>query len=135
MGRVVGRGLEGLAVFAFSQLILGLALLIQLLPSLVQGLIALYRIALILSYRLFSQILNRLNPLTMPHGVHISWGLWRVASSVVLSLAIGLTLWLLLGWHLSLMLVAALIVHGLIVGLTWEEIEKPAGLHLGVNVE
>jgi len=67
--------------------------------------------------------------------INILAGPSRVIASLLLSLILGLLFLLLTdlpmtGWSIGLSL-----LHGLSVGLAWDEIEKPGGLQLGVKIQ
>ncbi len=135
LGRLFFRMVGSMIAFAAAQLFVGLAILVRLLPALVAGAQAVFQISLILSFRLYRLILEQIAPYAEGYGVEISTGLGRIGTTIALSLAIGMGLWLLIGWQLSWLLVGALAIHGLIVGLAWDEIEKPGGLQMGVRIE
>ena len=57
------------------------------------------------------------------------------ATAILVSAALGLSFASLVGWPHPAWATGLALVHGLILGLAWDEIEQPEGLHLGVRVE
>jgi hypothetical protein len=135
MGRLFSRMIGSMLAFAAAQFALGVAILVRLLPVAAAGALAALRISLILSYRLDRLILAKIAPYGEGYGVDVTSGLGRIGMTMTLSLLLGIGLWLLIGWHVSWLLVGVLAIHGLIVGLAWDEIEKPGGLQMGVKIE
>jgi hypothetical protein len=88
---------------------------------------------LIVSYRFYHRILTTLAPAITRTGVDVLAGNWRVAATTCLSLVIGVLVSLLALPLLPVVLVLAAI-HGLVVGLVWDEIEQPGGLQLGTRL-
>jgi hypothetical protein len=135
LGRLFFRMISSMIAFAMAQLFVGVAVLVRLLPALVAGAQAGFQISLILAFRLYRLILKQSAPYADSYGLDITSGLGRLGTTTGLSLVLGMGLWLLIGWHVSWLLVGVLGMHGLIVGLAWDEIEKPGGLQMGVKIE
>ena len=133
MFRLLGSVLAGVCLAALGLILSGLAALLRLLPRLTRlGL----RGFLILSFRLYHLLLTRVAPGVEQHlNVKVLAAPSRVVACFLLSLVLGLSFLLLTnlpvtGWGVGLSL-----LHGLAVGLAWDEIEKPGGLQLGVKIE
>jgi hypothetical protein len=135
LARLFFRIIGSMLAFAAAQFAVGVAILVRLLPVAAAGALALFRISLILSYRLDRLILQQIAPYGEGYGVDVTSGLGRLGATITLSLGLGIGLWLLIGWHLSWVLAGALAIHGLVVGVAWDEIEKPGGLQMGVKIE
>jgi hypothetical protein len=135
LGRLFFRMIGSMFAFAAAQFFVGMAIIVRLLPTIAAGLLAIFRISLILSFRLDRLMLEQIAPLAAGYGVNITRGLGRIGTTIGLSLVIGAGVWWVIGWHMSWLLAVAFAIHGLIVGLAWDEIEKPGGLQMGVKIE
>jgi hypothetical protein len=136
MLRIVEHLLVSACLSSGAAILMSIAILLRLLPHLPNAIRVALRAVLILSFRLYRCLLRPLAPvLRRGLGIRIFDVLPRVTACVMLSLAAVLvTLRLadlpLKGWSIGIAL-----LHGLAVGLTWDEIEKPGGLQLGVKQE
>jgi hypothetical protein len=116
--------LASLAVLFFS-----LAIWLRLLPHLLRG-------VLILSFRLYSFLLVPIaEPMRADIGVDILDGFWRVICCLLLSGSFGLLLLVVLGLPITVWSVGLCLLHGLVVGLAWDEIQQPGGLQLGTKIK
>ena len=133
---VLERALLGACIFAIVQFFLSLAIVFRLLPASFRALHRLLRGLLILSFRFYRLILVRLvGPVGQQLGLDILVGIPRVTTTSLLSLLLGSALLLLIGRNLTGWTLALFLIHGLLVGLTWDEIESPGGIQLGVRIE
>jgi hypothetical protein len=113
---------------------LSIVALLRLLPTFLRAVRFGVRGILILSFRLYSLVLTRLAPLVQQQtGIDVLNGMARIAATVALSFALGmlffgLTRAVITGWGVGL-----LVLHGLSVGLAWDDIAEPDGLRLGVK--
>lgn len=133
--RIFTRSIEGLILLAVSQLVVGMAVLVRLLPTFLRGLATLVRVILILSYRFYRLILEWAAPAAAAQGIDLQVGLWRVGATGLLSVVFGLLGWVVLGLNTTTLALIIFMVHGLIVGLAWDALERPDGLQLGVRLE
>ena len=130
LGRMlVGALLFGLILFFFS-----LASTVRLLPRLIEGIRRIVRTALILSFRFYRLILVRVRPALLEHlGVDILADHTRLVACLLLSLAFGLIPLVFISLANTAWILGASILHGLLVGLAWDDIENPGGVQLGVD--
>jgi hypothetical protein len=117
-------------------LLLSVAAVLRLLPPLLAAARQASRWLLILSFRFYFLILSALSgPCRRYLRVNPLVGLARLCATVLLSLAIGTSgLWL-ADLPVTVWTIGALGVHGLLVGLIWDEALEPGGLRLGVSIE
>ena len=129
-------GLAGTCLASLSLAFLSIAALLRLLPRFLNLIRLGLRGLLILSFRFYHLLLTRMAPIIQQRlNIDILAGHLRVIASLLLSLILGLLFLLLTnlsvtGWGIWLSL-----LHGLAVGLAWDEIEKPGGLQLGVKIQ
>jgi hypothetical protein len=123
-------------LFSVAQLFLALAVLVRLIPAFARFMRLCLRAFFILSYRLYALVLWPIaTPLKKYLGLNILAGLWRVLATVGLSLGVGLALVVITHGPLTGWIVALFVLHGLIVGLVWDEIEHPSDLQLGAKIQ
>lgn len=123
-------------VFSLNMFFLALAGLLQLLPTAIPLVGRVLWALLVLSCRLYVLVLVRLAPLVRARtGVDLTDGLWRVGATLTLSLLVGTFFLFLLAWPVNGVLATLFILHGLFVGLAWEEIQDHGGLQLGVKLQ
>jgi len=128
--------LVGACCLSIIATFLSLAALLRLLPALFAVIRLALREILILSFRLYSLVLTRLAPFIQQRiGIDVLTGIPRIAATLVLSLVLGLLLLALTRIHITGWSVGLSILHGLAVGLVWNEIEEPGGLRLGVKAK
>ena len=126
--------LVGACLTAFSMVLFSLALLLRLFPRLLGFARLCLRELLTLSFRLYRMILTWLDTIFQYRlGVNLLTGYRRVLACLFLSLILGLLIVTLAGLSISGWSVILSLLHGLIVGLTWDEIEEPEGFRLGVK--
>ena len=133
--RLFGFSLIGISLFVLSLVFIFLALLIRFLPRsfpfIRQGL----RIFLILSYRFYKLSLIRIAPsIDRVCGLDILDGHWKLIVCTLLSLIFGLSIHLVTRTHVNVLLMGLAGLHGLSVALIWDELENPAGIHLGERI-
>lgn len=134
--RLFGNLIVTTCFLSLTFFFLSLAISIRLLPKLLPFLRTLLRWFLILSYRFYILILTRLAPILHSYlDIDLLNGMPRVAATLLLSLALGLLLHLLTDLPVSGWIIALLAIHGLVVGLAWDELENPEGFRLGVNIQ
>ena len=115
---------------------LSLAALLRLLPVLLNAIRLGLRAILILSYRLYALVLTRVAPEVEERlGFDILTGIPRLVATVLLSLVSGLLFVTITHLPLTAWIWVLLVLHGLAVGLAWDEIAQPGGLQLGGRVQ
>jgi hypothetical protein len=134
--RLFEHVLVGACLSSLSLALFGITACLRLLPRFLHLARLGLRGFLVLSFRLYYRVLSHLAPAARRHlRIDILTGGHRVAASASFSLVLGLLLVLILGrpvtgWSLGLSL-----LHGLFVGLVWDDIEEPGGFRLGVNTQ
>ncbi len=108
------------------------AAFLRVLPPFFRFLHRCLRVLLIVSYRLYRLILNAL---TSWSGIELAQGWLRVLVTTVCSTLLGLGVHSLAHWSLQWWSLGMFVLHGLSVGLVWDEIEKPGGVQMGVTLE
>lgn len=127
---LIGACLSSLSLFFFS-----LVALLRLLPGLLRFIHVCLRSILILSYRLYRLVLMWLDRHVQHRlGLTILSGYLRVIACLVLSLLLGALILLVTDLPFPGWIVGLSVIHGLIVGLAWDELEDPGGLQLGVKM-
>ena len=128
--------LVGTLVASLSLFFVSLAGLLRLLPRLLQFLRHCLRSLLILCVHLYRFIFSLIAPM-------IQWFLpidlmanpWRMIACVLVSLLIGLLVPLVTQMPEMAWIIVPSLLHGLGVGLTWNEIEEPGGLQMGTRIQ
>ena len=133
--RFFGFSLLGISLLAISLIFVILALLIRILPRLLPFLRQGLRMFLLLSFRLYKVILERIAPCVFrSFGVDILNGHWRLAMCILLSLALGLFIPLFSKSPINGWLMGLTALHGLLVAMIWDDVENPEGIHLGARI-
>jgi len=90
---------------------------------------------LVVSARFYYLLITALTPsIKRWLDINVLEGLWRPAATMVLSLAIGSLVLLLVGWGVGILSLLCLAIHGLLVGLLWDELMDDASLQMGVKM-
>jgi hypothetical protein len=110
--------------------------LIRLLPQLARLGHQALRAFFVQSSRAYELILVRLAPFAEKHlRIDLLGDAPRLGASILLSLTLGLLVAVIAGWRLSVWTVGLPILHGLAVGLRWNEIDEPQGFRLGSRIQ
>ena len=122
--------------FSVILLFLSLAGLLRLLPALIPYVRRALRWLFVLSFRLYRHVLAWLAPYVEAYlGFSVVAGFPRVVAAVLLSVILGVTFLLLAHWSITAWSVGLCVLHGLVVGVAWDELEESEGLRLGVKAE
>jgi len=133
--RILSRFLFGSLLFSMMLLFLSVATSIRLFPGLMKLIHQFLRGFLILSYRLYHIILLVIQPAVARwFEADILHGNFRLAFCVFFSAIISLIPITLVGPSWSLWVLSFWILHGLFVGLAWDDIENPGGIQFGMHL-
>jgi hypothetical protein len=136
VGSLLTQLLVGACLLSPIVFFLSLAAFLHLLPAFVRFCHWCVRATLILSYRLYALILGWLAPvIRRVTGIDPRVGWPRLGATLLLSAAIGIAILLVThlpfnGWSATV-----IVIHGLAVGLAWDEIASPGGLQLGERIQ
>lgn len=134
-GFVFGTLILGTTVFAMNLFFVGVAGVLRLIPMLVPLAGRALWGLLVFSCRLYYLLLTRLAPVIQRHTkVKILTGLWRLGTTVSMSLGLGLVLLLVLHLPINPWTVIPLVLHGLFVDFAWDEIPGLSELQMGVRI-
>lgn len=101
-------------------------------PRLLQGLLALLRLFFRLSFQVYAFCFGRLRPIIFSAtGIDLLLPKERTLAAALSSLLIGSGIFLWLGWDISYWWLTLFAIHGLVVGISWEQIEHPGEFRLG----
>jgi len=129
-------GLVGTCLASMSLVFLSIAALLRLLPQFLKLIRLGLRGFLILSFRFYHLLLTRIAPVIQQClNINVLTVHLRVVASLLLSLILGLVFLFLTSLPVTGWSVGLSVLHGLSVGLAWDEIEKPGGLQLGVKIQ
>ena len=132
----LGQLFAAVTVFTLNTLVISVAGLLRLLPVLLPVLARLAWGAVLLSFRLYHLLLRRAAPVIKNRwGINILDSLWRVVATTLLSLVLGLTIFLFVSFPVNPWTILLLLGHGLFVGLTWNEISQGEELTTGVRIQ
>jgi len=124
--------LLNLCLFGAAQVFLALAALLRLTPAFLIFARACLRGGLLLSCQFYRLVLTPLSSLVERQwGVSLLDGFPRIGATLMLSLVIGLLFLWLIGWPITGWSIGLLSAHGLFVGLAWDDLQHPNGLHMG----
>ena len=106
--------------------------LLRNLPEILRSARHALREFLILTYRAYKPIVNRLQPIAQ-RLLHLEIGKTplRVIATGIISLLLLLVFDLVVGWPISLLLSVLAILHGTTVGLLWDDLDHADGLQTG----
>ena len=129
--------LTSIFFFAIDFFVLALAGIIRLMPSMFRSGRMILNQFMDFSYQFYRFIMSHIAPFFQERwGFNILVGSFRVLTTVVLSLVLGLLFLLIFGLPLNVWTVALCILHGLAVGLVWGGAEVVSeGFRMGSNVE
>lgn len=134
--RLISTLIVGSCFLSITLFFLSLAASLRLLPKLLGFLFRVLRWFMILSYRLYAFILERLaEPAYRLFEIDLYAGFARVVITTMFSTVVGLSIHLLTDLPSSEWIIAAFALHGALVGLIWERLLDPGGLMLGVNLD
>jgi len=123
-------------LFSLAQCFIALALLLRFLPATAKFARFCLRGLLILSFRWYRLLLTQIAPfLKRLVGIDILAGIARVGATILLSLLQGFVLLFLLHWPIAVWNVGLFVLHGLLVGLAWDEMEHPGDLQMGAHIQ
>jgi len=133
---MLGNFLATTIIVSLNLLIVTLTGALRLLPSFMRSTRFLLGKFISLSCQFYRMILNRVSPLLQKRlGIDIQSGLLRVASTNLLSLALGLLIFSIFGIPITIIGVGLCLLHGLVVGLLWREAEHPEDqFHMGRDI-
>jgi len=134
---MLGNFLATTIIVSLNLLIVALTGALRLLPSFMRSARFLLGRFISLSCQLYRMILNQISPILERHwGIDIQSGLLRIASTNILSLVLGLIIFSIFGFPITIISVGLCLLHGLVVGLVWREGEHPADqFHLGQDIQ
>lgn len=122
-------------VFAISFFFVALANALRLLPTLVPIIGRMVWGIVVLSCRVYYLLLNRIAPdVEKRFKIKILEGLWRLATTFVVSLVLGLVLLLLTSLPLNIWTMIPFVLHGLFVDFVWDDIPGWGELQMGVRL-
>lgn len=125
----------GVCAFSLLQGAIGLAAVLRLLPALLGLARYLTRLLFVGSLRLYRLLLTHVAPLVKrTAGIDLLTGIPRLIAVLLLSTSLWLATLLLLGVGLSAWTIAPAVLHGLIVGLLWDDLAQPGELQMGIKL-
>ncbi len=134
--RLISTLIVGSCFLSITLFFLSLAASLRLLPQLLGFLFQLLRWFLILSYRLYAFIVERLaDPAYRLFEIDLYAVFARLMITMLFSTSVGLTIHLLTDLPWSLWIIGTCALHGALVGLIWDKFLDPGGLMLGINID
>ena len=133
---MLGNFLATTIIVSLNLLIVTLTGALRLLPSFMRSTRFLLGRFISFSCQLYRMILNPLSPfLQRRWGIDIQSGLLRIASTNLLSLILGLLIFVIFGFPITIISVSLFLLHGLVVGLVWRDGDHPTDqFHLGQDI-
>lgn len=136
LSRIVSRVLVGSVFVSLAALLMSMASLVRVFPWLLRLGHRLLRGLLILSYRLYNLILSSMRDFVLQAvRLDVLIGYPRLAMCLLLSVTVGLVVIMLTNTALVGWVLGCCALHGLFVGLAWDDIENPGGIRLGRRLE
>lgn len=122
----------GSAIFLF----LSLAILLRLSPGFLSALRRLVWGIVVVTYRLYAMVFDLVTQgRFQQREADNQFIAGRMLGCAMLSLLIGSGIILLLQWPLNLIWIGLFTLHGLFIGLFWDEIPNAGGFRLGERIE
>jgi hypothetical protein len=133
---MLGNFLATTIIVSLNLLIVTLTGALRLLPSFMRSTRFLLGRFISFSCQLYRMILNRISPILQRRwGIDIQSGLLRIASTNLLSLILGLLIFVIFGFPITIISVSLFLLHGLVVGLVWRDGDHPTDqFHLGQDI-
>jgi len=136
LSRVFGSIVIGVCLSGFVIILMTLFLGVRNLPSILATLQRFVRVIFRGSYRLYSAILSPVRVWAFQGtGYDIFHPVVRMLCTGILSLAIGAGLLAIFSLNISTWILILLAIHGLFVGLAWDNILRSDDFQMGVNLE
>ena len=136
VSRLFSTLIVGSCFLSVTLFFLSLAASLRMLPKLIGFLMQVLRGLMILSYRLFTIILDSLaDPVYRLFIVDLYALFARTIVTTLLSASVGLSIHLLTDLSWSIWIIAGCAIHGILVGLIWDKFLEPGGLMLGINID
>jgi len=133
--RLISTLIVGSCFLSITLFFLSLAASLRLLPKLLELIFRVLRWFMVLSYRLYAFIVERLaDPAFRLFEIDLYAVFARLMIALLLSTLVGLTIHLLVDLSWSIWIIAGFALHGALVGLIWDRFLDPGGLMLGVNL-
>jgi hypothetical protein len=130
----LGRVLIGALFFGLTFLLINFMAVVRLLPYLLVGVRRIVRNLVILSYRFYRMTFIRLQPMIQNQlGIDVLNGPARLILCILFSLALGSLALIFVDLSTGIWIIGISFLHGLFVGLAWDDIENPGGVQLGVE--
>jgi len=124
-----------LCLVLYVQFFIVLAFALRLVPTLLRFAGACLRMFLVVSYRFYRMLLTPAANVVRAHsGVDLVAGLWRIVATTLVSLLLGLAVMAVTPLVASAVSLGLCLVHGLVVGIIWDEAEHPGNLYLGAKL-
>ena len=106
------------------------------LPAIARLVVAVLQMFLRLSFRLYSFLFTRMAPaFRSVIGINILTGKTRVVASATTSLVLGAPILFVTGLPIVEWSIGAILIHGVLVGLTWDEQKELEGLQMGTPIK
>ena len=130
----LGRALMGALFFGLTFLLINFMAVVRLLPLLLVGVRRIMRNVVILSYRFYRMTFIRLQPMIQNQlGIDVLNGPARLILCILFSLVLGSLALFFINLSAWFWIMGISFLHGLFVGLAWDDIENPGGVQLGVE--
>lgn len=134
--RILGTIVIGVCLSSFGMILMSLLLSLRNLPRLLASLQNGLRRFLRLSFEVYALLIKRVRIWVLYYtGLDLLTPFPRCATTIALSLLIGWGISFVLGFALAGWMLVLLVLHGLFVGLAWEQITTPDDFQLGARVE
>jgi hypothetical protein len=134
--RILGNILVGVCLSSFGIILMSLLLQLRNLPRMMSGLQNSVRRLLRFSFEIYSALLKKIRIWVLYYtGIDLLMPIPRTMTTIALSLLIGWGGMSLIGLALADWMIVLLSLHGLFVGLAWEQITTPDDFQLGGRAE
>lgn len=134
--RILGTILVGMCLSSFGVLLMTLLLSLRNLPRLLANLKNWLRNLLRFSFEIYAALLTRVRVWVLYYtGIDLLLPIPRTMTTIALSLIIGWGGMSLIGFTLTGWMMALLTLHGLFIGLAWDQITTPNDFQLGDRAE
>lgn len=107
-------------------------LVLQWLPRMLAFVRDAAQVALVISCYVYRAVINQIRPLGRRVGINLVANPLRSVVCVLLSMALGAIIMLVAGWEITPPRLGLSALHGLLVGLVWDQVGPPKGISLGI---
>lgn len=136
ISRVAGYMMIGMCFFSLNVMFVSFTIMVRRSPNLVRALRRALGWALLVSYQFYRILLRFLAPsASRLLAVDVTNPFPRTSLCIVFTLVFGLVILTITGLSWRVGFLGVFVLHGLLVGVLWDELAQPGGVRLGEKIQ